>query len=50
MRLEAWQMIERHLGWLDDRGVGSHAFLGVEGRKSGRLPMRLRNISGRQGS
>ena len=34
MRLDVWQMIERHLGWLNDRDVGVHFFLGFEGRKN----------------
>lgn len=34
MRLNVWQMIERHLGWLNDRNVGVHMFLGFEGRKN----------------
>ncbi|MHC4556104.1 MAG: hypothetical protein ACYS80_02245, partial [Planctomycetota bacterium] len=34
MRLDVWQMIERHLGWLNDRNVGVHMFLGFEGRKN----------------
>jgi hypothetical protein len=35
MRLDVWQMMERHLGWLNDRDVGVHMFLGFEGRKNG---------------
>lgn len=34
MRLDVWHMIERHLGWLNDRNVGLHMFLGFEGRKN----------------
>ena len=34
MRLDVWQMMERHLGWLNDRDVGVHMFLGFEGRKN----------------
>ena len=34
MRLDVWQMMERHLGWLNDRNVGVHMFLGFEGRKN----------------
>jgi len=35
MRLDVWQMMERRLGWLNDRNVGVHMFLGFEGRKNG---------------
>jgi len=36
MRLDVWQMMERHLGWLNDRNVGVHMFLGFDGgRNSG---------------
>lgn len=35
MRLDVWQMMETHLGWLNDRNVGVHMFLGFEGRKNG---------------
>ena len=34
MQLHVWQKIERHLGWLNDRNVGVHMFLGFEGRKN----------------
>jgi len=34
MRLDVWQMMERSLGWLNDRNVGVHLFLGFEGRKN----------------
>lgn len=34
MRLDVWQMMERHLGWLNERNVGVHMFLGFEGRKN----------------
>ena len=34
MRLDVWHMMERHLGWLNDRNVGVHLFLGFEGRKN----------------
>lgn len=34
MRLDVWQMMERHLGWLNLRNVGVHMFLGFEGRKN----------------
>jgi hypothetical protein len=34
MRLDVWRMMERHLGWLNDRDVGVHMFLGFEGRKN----------------
>lgn len=34
MRLDVWQMMERPLGWLNDRNVGVHLFLGFEGRKN----------------
>ncbi len=35
MRLDVWEMMERHLGWLNDRNVGVHMFLGFEGRRNG---------------
>lgn len=35
MRLDVWRMMEQHLGWLNDRNVGVHMFLGFEGRKNG---------------
>ena len=34
MRLDVWQMMERHLGWLNDRNIAVHMFLGFEGRKN----------------
>lgn len=34
MRLDVWRMIEQHLGWLNERNVGVHMFLGFEGRKN----------------
>lgn len=34
MRLNVWHMMERHLGWLNERNVGVHMFLGFEGRKN----------------
>lgn len=34
MRLDVWRLIETHLGWLNDRNVGVHMFLGFEGRKN----------------
>lgn len=34
MRLDVWHMMERHLGWLNDRDVSVHMFLGFEGRKN----------------
>jgi len=34
MRLDVWHMMERPLGWLNDRNVGVHLFLGFEGRKN----------------
>lgn len=34
MRLDVWQMMERHLGWLNDRNVSVHMFLGFDGRKN----------------
>jgi uncharacterized protein DUF5060 len=34
MRLDVWRMMERHLGWLNQRDVGVHMFLGFEGRKN----------------
>lgn len=35
MRLDVWQMMERHVAWLNDRNVGIHLFLGFEGGKNG---------------
>lgn len=35
MNLQVWQLMERHLGWLNERDVGVHMFLGFEGRKNG---------------
>ena len=35
MRLDVWQMMERHLGWLNDRNVGVHMFLGFDGSRNG---------------
>lgn len=35
MRLDVWQMMERHLSWLNERNVGVYMFLGFEGRKNG---------------
>ena len=34
MRLGVWKLVEQHLGWLNDRNVGVHMFLGFEGRKN----------------
>jgi hypothetical protein len=34
MRLDVWHLMERPLGWLNDRNVGVHMFLGFEGRKN----------------
>ena len=34
MRLDVWQMLERHLGWLNERNVGVHMFLGFEGERN----------------
>jgi hypothetical protein len=34
MRLDVWQMMERQLGWLNDRNIGVHFFLGFEGGKN----------------
>ncbi len=34
MQLDVWQRMERHLGWLNDRDVHVHMFLGFEGRKN----------------
>jgi hypothetical protein len=34
MRLDVWRMMEQRLGWLNDRNVGVHMFLGFEGRKN----------------
>lgn len=35
MRLDVWQMMERHVAWLNDRNVGLHMFLGFEGGRNG---------------
>jgi len=35
MNLDVWHRMEKHLGWLNDRDVGVHMFLGFEGRKNG---------------
>jgi hypothetical protein len=34
MRLDVWRLMEQRLGWLNDRNVGVHMFLGFEGRKN----------------
>lgn len=34
MNLNVWRLMEQHLGWLNDRNVGLHLFLGFEGRKN----------------
>jgi hypothetical protein len=34
MRLDVWKLMEQPLGWLNDRDVGVHMFLGFEGRKN----------------
>ncbi|MCA9239080.1 MAG: DUF5060 domain-containing protein [Planctomycetales bacterium] len=34
MRLDVWRLMEQHLGWLNDRDVHVHMFLGFEGRKN----------------
>lgn len=34
MRLEVWRLMEQHLGWLNDRDVHVHMFLGFDGRKN----------------
>jgi hypothetical protein len=31
MRFDVWQMMERHVAWLNDRNVGLHMFLGFDG-------------------
>ena len=35
MRLDVWQMMERHVSWLNDRNVGLHMFLGFDGSRNG---------------
>lgn len=36
MRFDVWEMMERHVAWLNDRNVGLHMFLGFDGgRNSG---------------
>ncbi|MCO6046217.1 DUF5060 domain-containing protein [Aeoliella sp. ICT_H6.2] len=34
MQLHVWHLMEQHLGWLNDRDVHVHMFLGFEGRKN----------------
>ncbi|MBX3433414.1 MAG: DUF5060 domain-containing protein [Pirellulales bacterium] len=34
MRLKVWRLMERRLGWLNDRNVGVHMFLGFQGGKN----------------
>lgn len=34
MNLDVWRRMERHLGWLNDRDVGVHMFLGVDGSQN----------------
>lgn len=34
MNLQVWHLMESHLGWLNDRDVHLHMFLGFEGRKN----------------
>ncbi len=34
MRFHVWQMMEQHLGWLNDHNVGVHMFVGFEGAKN----------------
>jgi len=35
MNFDVWKRMERHLGWLNNRDVGVHMFLGVDGSKNG---------------
>ena len=35
MRLDVWQMMERHVSWLNDRNIGLHMFLGFDGSRNG---------------
>jgi hypothetical protein len=34
MRLDVWQLMERRMAWLNDRDVGVHMFLGMDGSKN----------------
>lgn len=34
MRLDVWQMMEKHVSWLNDRNIGLHMFLGFDGSKN----------------
>ncbi len=34
MNLDVWRRMERHLGWLNDRDVGVHMFLGFDGSRN----------------
>lgn len=34
MKLDVWQMMERHVAWLNDRNIGLHMFLGFDGSKN----------------
>lgn len=34
MNLDVWRRMERHLGWLNDRDVGVHMFLGFDGSQN----------------
>lgn len=35
MKLNVWHLMERRLAWLNDRDVGVHMFLGMDGSKNG---------------
>ncbi|MFO7657214.1 MAG: DUF5060 domain-containing protein [Bacteroidales bacterium] len=34
MNFDVWKRMEQHLGWLNDKNVGVHMFLGVDGSKN----------------
>lgn len=34
MNLDVWHRMERHLGWLNERDIGVHMFLGVDGSQN----------------
>lgn len=34
MRMDVWQLMERRMAWLNDRNVGVHMFLGMDGSKN----------------
>lgn len=34
MNMDVWRRMEQHLGWLNDRSMGVHMFLGVDGSRN----------------